>query len=86
MVDLAWALWHPPPQPAAEVGRARPLKLRIFNSRTGQDFFTANGRDYYAHNRQRFIINLPCKGYIAPAIGCCGAPSTATFRARSTSP
>ncbi|NBU41515.1 MAG: hypothetical protein EBS51_12085, partial [Planctomycetia bacterium] len=41
--------------------------LRRFNSRTGIDVFTANGRDYYTHNRQKFIINLPCKGYIAPS-------------------
>ena len=58
--------WNGRTEYGRKVGRAKPLILRRFNSRTGQDFFTANGRDYYAHNRQKFIINLPCKGYIAP--------------------
>ena len=42
----------------------RRLKLRTFNSRTGEDTWFANGRDYYEHNRQKFIVNVPCLGYI----------------------
>jgi hypothetical protein len=41
-------------------------KLRTFNSRTGEDKWFPAGRDYYDHNRQKFIINVPCLGYIPP--------------------
>ena len=41
-------------------------KLRTFNSRTGEYKWFAAGRDYYDHNRQQFIINVPCLGYIPP--------------------
>jgi len=39
-------------------------KLRTFNSRTGDYKWFPAGRDYYTHNRQSFIINVPCLGYI----------------------
>ena len=39
-------------------------KLRTFNSRTGEDKWFPAGRDYYDHNRQKFIINVPCLGYV----------------------
>ena len=39
--------------------------LRKWNSRTGQWDWKPAGRDYYEHNRQRFIVNVPCLGYIA---------------------
>ena len=38
----------------------------MFNSRTGEDKWFPAGRDYYNHNRQKFIINVPCLGYIPP--------------------
>ena len=41
--------------------------LRRWNSRTSQWVWTPAGRNYYEHNRQRFIINVPCLGYIPPA-------------------
>ena len=41
-------------------------KLRTFSSRTGVDKWFPAGRDYYDHNRQKFIINVPCLGYIPP--------------------
>ena len=41
-------------------------KLRTHNSRTGEYKWFAAGRDYYDHNRQKFIINVPCLGYIPP--------------------
>ena len=47
-----------------KTNRAKPVKLRQFNSRTGEDKWFPNGRDYYDHNRQKFIINVPCLGYI----------------------
>ena len=47
-----------------KTNRAKPVKLRQFNSRTGEDKWFPAGRDYYAHNRQKFIINVPCLGYI----------------------
>ena len=43
-----------------------PRKLRTWNSRTGQYTWFPAGRDYYDNNRQRFIINVPCVGYIHP--------------------
>ena len=43
-----------------------PRKLRNWNSRTGQYTWFPAGRDYYDNNRQRFIINVPCIGYIHP--------------------
>ena len=44
-----------------------PRKLRSWNSRTGQYTWFPAGRDYYDHNRQKFLINVPCVGYIHPA-------------------
>ncbi|NDD65540.1 MAG: hypothetical protein EBZ36_16425, partial [Acidobacteria bacterium] len=41
-------------------------KLWTWNSRTGVRDFTVAGRNYYEHNRQRFIVNIPCKAYIPP--------------------
>ena len=41
-------------------------KLRTHNSRTGEYKWFPAGRDYYDHNRQKFIVNVPCLGYIPP--------------------
>jgi hypothetical protein len=41
-------------------------KLRTFNSRTGEYTRFPAFTDYYSHNRQKFIINVPCVGYIPP--------------------
>jgi hypothetical protein len=43
-------------------------KLRLWNSRTEEYVWRAAGRDYYSHNRQKFIINVPCLGYVSPLI------------------
>ena len=58
------SFWRNRSEYAFKVNRQNPLKLRTFNSRTGEDKWTANGRDYYDHNRQKFIINVPCLGYV----------------------
>ena len=42
--------------------------LRVRNTRTDSWTWKAAGRDYYDHNRQRFIINIPCLGYIGPHV------------------
>ena len=39
--------------------------LRTWNARRKQWNWTHAGIDYYRHNRQRFIVNIPCLGYIA---------------------
>ena len=39
--------------------------LRTWNARRKQWNWTPAGIDYYRHNRQRFIVNIPCLGYIA---------------------
>jgi hypothetical protein len=39
-------------------------KLRSWNSRTGQYTWFPAGREYYEQNRQKFLINVPCLGYI----------------------
>jgi hypothetical protein len=41
-------------------------KIRKWNSRTGEWDMTDAGRDYYNHNRQKFIINVKCFGYVSP--------------------
>ena len=41
-------------------------KLRSWNSRTERWVYRDAGRDYYRHNQQKFIINIPTQGYIAP--------------------
>ena len=43
-------------------------KLRWWNSRTEEYVWRAAGRDYYSHNRQKFIINVPCLGYVSSLI------------------
>ena len=45
----------------------RVYKLRVWNSRTEQWDWKDAGKDYYRHNKQKFIINLKCLGYISPA-------------------
>ena len=42
-------------------------RLRTWSSRTSEYNWRAAGRDYYNHNRQKFIINVPCLGYISPS-------------------
>jgi hypothetical protein len=39
-------------------------KLMSWMPRLGKFRLTRWGRDYYSHNRQEFIINVPCIGYI----------------------
>ena len=38
--------------------------LRTWNARRKQWQWTPAGIDYYKHNRQRFVVNVPCLGYI----------------------
>jgi len=38
--------------------------LRTWNGRLKQWMWTPAGIDYYKHNRQRFVVNIPCLGYI----------------------
>ena len=38
--------------------------LRTWNIRAKKWAWTPDGLDYYRHNRMRFIINVPCLGYI----------------------
>ena len=42
--------------------------LRTWNARRKQWTWTHAGVDYYKHNRQRFIVNIPCLGYIASTV------------------
>jgi hypothetical protein len=39
--------------------------LRTWNNRLKRWMWTPAGIDYYKHNRQRFIVDIPCLGYIA---------------------
>ena len=39
-------------------------KLRTWNVRAKSWAWTPAGLDYYRHNRMRFIVNVPCLGYI----------------------
>ena len=39
--------------------------LRTWDARRKKWAWTLSGIDYYKHNRQRFIVNIPCLGYIA---------------------
>ena len=48
----------------ARLSNGQVCKLRTFNSRTGAYKWFPSGRDYYSHNRQEFIINVPCLAYI----------------------
>ena len=39
--------------------------LRTWNARLKRWMWTDSGVHYYKHNRQRFIVDIPCLGYIA---------------------
>ncbi len=43
--------------------------LSTFNSRTGEEKLTKAGEEYYKHNRQKFIINVPAVAYLVPRGG-----------------
>ena len=51
---------------AFNAARNRALVLRSWNSRTGEYRWTDAGRNYYDHNVQKFIWEIPAKAYKIP--------------------
>ena len=51
---------------AFNTARNRALVLRSWNSRTGEDRWTDAGRNYYDHNVQKLLWEIPVKAYKIP--------------------